>query len=48
MKRIFLLFVLLASFARTAFAHAARPVYLEINETAPGRYDVMRQFNSRR
>ena len=41
MKRAFLLFVLLASLVRGAFAHESRPAYLEIKETAPGRYDVL-------
>jgi hydrogenase/urease accessory protein HupE len=41
MKRAFLLFVVLASLVRGAFAHESRPAYLEITETAPGRYDVL-------
>ena len=41
MKRFFLLFVLLASFVRGAFAHESRPAYLEISETTPGRYEVL-------
>lgn len=30
-----------AVFASSAFAHDARPAYLQLNETAPGRYDVI-------
>jgi hypothetical protein len=41
MKRAFLFFILLGCLARGAFAHESRPAYLEINETAPGRYDVL-------
>ncbi|WP_245006797.1 HupE/UreJ family protein [Pseudomonas mandelii] len=37
----FLLFCVLALFMRGAFAHEARPAYLEINESTPGRYDVL-------
>ena len=37
----FLLFVLLIFFDSAAGAHESRPAYLEINETAPGRYDVL-------
>ena len=32
---------LLASLACAAWAHEARPAYLEIRETAPGRYDLL-------
>lgn len=32
---------LLASLVRGAWAHEARPAYLEISETAPGRYDLL-------
>ena len=41
MKRAFLLFAVLASLVRGVFAHESRPAYLEIMETAPGRYDVL-------
>jgi len=41
MRHVFLLSVLLVSFAHRAFAHEARPAYLEINETAPGRYNML-------
>jgi hydrogenase/urease accessory protein HupE len=41
MKRACLLFVVLASLVRGAFAHESRPAYLEIKETTPGRYDVL-------
>ena len=34
-----MLSILLASAG--AWAHETRPAYLEINETAPGRYDVL-------
>jgi len=36
-----LCFVLLSSCASIAWAHESRPAYLEINETAPGRYDLL-------
>ena len=40
--RVRLLFLaLLLSGAGRALAHEARPAYLEIKETAPGRYDVL-------
>jgi hydrogenase/urease accessory protein HupE len=35
------LWLLLLAFAPAAQAHEARPAYLEINQTAPGRYDVL-------
>jgi hydrogenase/urease accessory protein HupE len=41
MTRTLLLVGVLAAFAGTASAHEARPAYLEITETAPGRYDVL-------
>jgi hydrogenase/urease accessory protein HupE len=41
MARSFLLAVALLSAGAGAFAHEARPAYLEITETAPGRYDVL-------
>jgi hydrogenase/urease accessory protein HupE len=41
MKSTFLLCVMLASFSRGAYAHEVRPAYLSIEETAPGRYDVL-------
>jgi hydrogenase/urease accessory protein HupE len=41
MKRAFLLFVVTASLVRGVLAHESRPAYLEIKETAPGRYDVL-------
>jgi hydrogenase/urease accessory protein HupE len=41
--RLLLLFALLAALAHgsLAQAHESRPAYLEINETAPGRYEVL-------
>ena len=36
-----LLLLLAAAFASEAFAHDARPAYLQLTETAPGRYDVV-------
>ncbi len=33
--------MLLAGFSRNAGAHEARPAYLEIRETGPGRYDLL-------
>jgi hydrogenase/urease accessory protein HupE len=41
--RRFILGVLTAllSYGPEAFAHESRPAYLELNETAPGRYDVL-------
>ena len=39
--RSLLLCVLLAAFAVNASAHESRPAYLEIKETAPGRFDVL-------
>ncbi len=41
MRRSALAFVLLASLHGFAAAHEARPAYLEIRETAPGRYDLL-------
>ncbi len=41
MPRFLLLCALLASLVRGAFAHEARPAYLELEETAPGRWDVL-------
>jgi hypothetical protein len=43
MTRLGQLFILvsLAVFTQFAQAHESRPAYLEINETAPGRYDVL-------
>lgn len=41
MKSMVLLCVALASFARGAWAHEARPAYLEVKETTPGRYDLL-------
>jgi hydrogenase/urease accessory protein HupE len=41
MQRACLLFVVLASLVRGAFAHESRPAYLELKETVPGRYDVL-------
>ena len=35
------LFLGIIAFASTANAHESRPAYLEIDETAPGRYDVI-------
>ena len=35
------LFLGIVAFASTAQAHESRPAYLEIDETAPGRYDVI-------
>ena len=35
------LFLGIIAFASTAHAHESRPAYLEIDETAPGRYDVL-------
>ena len=35
------LFLGIIAFASTAQAHESRPAYLEIDETAPGRYDVI-------
>jgi hydrogenase/urease accessory protein HupE len=41
MKSTVLVCGLLASLVRGAWAHEARPAYLEIRETAPGRYDLL-------
>jgi hypothetical protein len=41
MKRTVLGLVLLAGLCRSAGAHEARPAYLEIRETAPGRFDLL-------
>jgi hydrogenase/urease accessory protein HupE len=41
MKSTLLVCGLLASLVRGAWAHEARPAYLEIRETSPGRYDVL-------
>ena len=43
MNRLPQLLILLvaASFLQVAHAHESRPAYLEINETIPGRYDVL-------
>ena len=41
MKSTLLVCGLLASLVRGAWAHEARPAYLEIRETAPGRYDLL-------
>ena len=41
MKSALLVCGLLASLVRGAWAHEARPAYLEISETAPGRYDLI-------
>jgi hypothetical protein len=41
MKSTVLLCVVLASFVRGAWAHEARPAYLEVKETTPGRYDLL-------
>ena len=35
------LFLGIIAFASAANAHESRPAYLEIDETAPGRYDVI-------
>jgi hypothetical protein len=40
LRRIWLA-VCLAALAARAFAHEARPAYLEVKETAPGRYDLL-------
>ena len=36
-----LILVVVAGFLQVAHAHESRPAYLEINETMPGRYDVL-------
>ena len=36
-----LILVVAAGFLQVAHAHESRPAYLEINETIPGRYDVL-------
>ena len=36
-----LILVVVAGFLQVAQAHESRPAYLEINETMPGRYDVL-------
>jgi hydrogenase/urease accessory protein HupE len=41
MRRTVWLLLLLCFMGLTAMAHESRPAYLEINETAAGRYDVM-------
>ena len=41
MNRAGLVLVLLAALCRSAGAHEARPAYLEIRETGPGRYDLL-------
>jgi hypothetical protein len=41
LRRTALVLALLAGIARSAFAHEARPAYLEIRETEPGRYDLL-------
>jgi len=41
LKRAALAFVLLGGLSSLARAHEARPAYLEIRETAPGRYDLL-------
>src|SRR4029453_4896455 len=41
LKRAALAFVLVAGISSHARAHEARPAYLEIRETAPGRYDLL-------
>jgi hydrogenase/urease accessory protein HupE len=41
MKSTLLVCGLLASLVRAAWAHEARPAYLEIRETALGRYDIL-------
>ena len=41
MQLLFKLFVLVIFFDSAARAHESRPAYLEINETAAGRYDVL-------
>ncbi len=41
MKSTLLLCVLLVSFARGSYAHEVRPAYLSIEETVPGRYDLL-------
>ena len=43
MNRLWQLFILLVviGFVQVAQAHESRPAYLEINETIPGRYDVL-------
>jgi hypothetical protein len=38
---LLLLFLAVFLFVPAAFAHESRPAYLEIDETAPGRYDVL-------
>ncbi|MGA7273635.1 MAG: HupE/UreJ family protein [Candidatus Udaeobacter sp.] len=39
--RLLYLIPWIIAFASTAHAHESRPAYLEIDETAPGRYDVL-------
>ena len=41
LKRAALAFVLLGGLSSLARGHEARPAYLEIRETAPGRYDLL-------
>ncbi len=41
MRRPALAFILLAVLRGVAVAHEARPAYLEVKETAPGRYDLL-------
>ncbi len=41
MRRALILLTLVAAFSQEALAHEARPAYLEIKETAPGRYDIL-------
>jgi hydrogenase/urease accessory protein HupE len=40
MKRVFLLFLVLAAFPSGLFAHEVRPAYLELRQTSPETYDV--------
>ncbi len=41
LPRVVLPIAVLVGLAAPAFAHEARPAYLEIRETAPGRYDLL-------
>jgi len=41
MRRTLLFLALLAALPAAAMAHEARPAYLEIKETAPGRFDLL-------
>ncbi|MCC7325663.1 MAG: HupE/UreJ family protein [Burkholderiales bacterium] len=40
-RSLLIVAAILASLPVSAWAHESRPAYLEINETAPGRYDVL-------